>query len=488
MKLSLIVLLFALAPLVSGCGDDESPKTHDMSGGAADLGVDLAVGQALSGTRLLSGTLTLKSVTSDDYAIVTDGTGLLEAVPLAGGAAIPIDSASSSSLVIDNLVFSWSNLAVGSGAGTLVVWSAAGGVKTLAQSSYPSLVAASSDDSHVLYSDGTSADGTTTNFSIAGADGTGAMQVLSQKLSDQPCAPILSSAGSRFFVSACDPPGDGGVTSAGVVAIDQATGAVQSIATNVRNYFNTDQAGTRVLTIDLANKATVTLLAGGAPAMLTDAVNQALFINSGATVLYDTPAQALDRIDVGGASPTLLQSANVAGIDYLSYDEKLTIFHHTVDDNTSLSDLYLASLTGPSTPIVLDDQPTAILYGDPFTDDGTQALYYTDLDASLDTGTLNALPVTGGTARAITTTAWLSYAATGGKVIYNDNWVSITVGMTNTGRADLRMIDLSQATSTPVLIATQADELFSLSAERDKVVYTFSEAADKAGLYVAPVP
>lgn len=95
-----------------------------------------------------------------------------------------------------------------------------------------------------------------------------------------------------------------------------------------------------------------------------------------------------------------------------------------------------------------------------------------------------ATPVAGGSNVILGSATWQDFSATAGKVVWNDNHV--TVG--SSGRATLRARDLSSATEATTTLAVSADRSFALDDAKTRVVYTMSTGTGSDGLWVAAVP
>jgi hypothetical protein len=200
-------------------------------------------------------------------------------------------------------------------------------------------------------------------------------------------------------------------------------------------------------------------------------------------VIYTTPATALKRSTVASPSPITLAATGFAGLRAKSPDEKWLLGYTTLNVATDLSptDLYLTSATVAGTPTTLSAMPTAGLFGsDGFTADSSHAIYYTDIANGV--GTFYAIAPSGGTPVTVATNVWLHYAATGSKVVFNDNYDE------GTSAADIRVADTA-LTAPSTLVVSLADADFFVAGTKDKVVYTWKYlAGSMAGLWVKSIP
>jgi hypothetical protein len=499
----------------------------------ADTGATLPDGSVPpSGTQLVPGSVTVRGVTSDNYAVYSDDTtGTLNVIPLAGGSATIIGSADDRIAIRGTAVVSW----VGSArVSPLSVWTAAHGTKALSASSYANAAAISTspDGAHVLYFDGVDTARTRGDLFIAGTNGTGQkLLVAGVALNNTACAPVLAfggnaAAGAAFCVATVLPDGgtaDAGPTEAGPIdagsidadgatldadidgaildvgtldapapdagsapsAVVQAysgTGwTVVNIATNVDPRIAMAPTGTTVLVSAPAGLLAYPV-AGGAPTTIDAAGGFGSFTNDGLSVIYTTPANALKRSTVVSPSPVTLATSGIAGLRAKSPDEKWVLGYTSLATG-DLSDLYLASATVAGTPTTLSTAVTAGLFGsDGFTADSSRAIYYTDIDPNAGIGNFFAVNPTGGTPVALGTNVWLHYAGTGAKVAFNDNYD----GSLDT--ADIRVADTSQS-APPKLVVSLAHADFFVAGSKDKVVYAWKYlTGSMAGLWVTPMP
>ena len=171
----------------------------------------------------------------------------------------------------------------------------------------------------------------------------------------------------------------------------------------------------------------------------------------------------------------------IAGFRSRSPDEKWVLGYATIGARANEGDLYLASTTIPGTPTTLSTDLAAGLFdSDGFTADSSHAIYYTDIAAGV--GNFFAVATSGGTPVPLSTNVWLHYAATGSKVVFNDNYDQAT------DTADIRVVDTAQATPATVLVSV-AGSTFYIAGSKDKVVYSWNYlAGSMAGLWVTPIP
>jgi hypothetical protein len=118
-------------------------------------------------------------------------------------------------------------------------------------------------------------------------------------------------------------------------------------------------------------------------------------------------------------------------------------------------------------------------------------MYFANIDLTTMVGDFTVAPTAGGAPTKVTSSAWEEAAASGSKVIVNDNCMgcsfSNTTGL-SIGNADLRALDVAHPTAVAT-IASQAYASFYLNAARDTVVYSWTCPKDgTGGVYAVPVP
>ena len=533
------------APSDGGRADGGAADAADTGSAdrIADTGATLPDGAVPpSGTQLVQGSVTLIGVTSDNYAVYENDTmGTLNVIPLAGGMPTTIGTVDDRVVLSGPAVVFWTGSARVT---ALSVWTAANGVKAIAMTSnaFANTVAVSPDGSRILYFDGVDAARTSGNLFISGTDGTGQTQLASSvALNNTSCAPALAFGGNAAAAAAyCiavppPPPPDGGTTDGGTTdgatsdggttdgatsdgggardgsdagSSDTATpdtgtadGAspdsgptpmamVQSfraptwtpttLATGVNPRVAVAPTGTAVL-VSAPAGLTGYPIAGGASMLIDPAGGFGAFTNDGLSVLYTTPANELKRASLPTPTPITLATSGFAGFRSKSPDEKWVLGYTMPGARADVGDLYLASTMTPGTPTTLNTDLTAGLFGsDGFTADSTHAIYYTDIAAGV--GNFFALPTSGGMPKALSTNVWLHYAATGSKVVFNDNYDS------GNDTADIRVVDTAQAAPATVLVSVAGSDFF-IAGSKDKVVYVWNYLSGAmAGLWVTPIP
>jgi hypothetical protein len=228
---------------------------------------------------------------------------------------------------------------------------------------------------------------------------------------------------------------------------------------------------------------------GGAGTKLGAMADQGYVILSAdaSTAVYEDNNLVLQKTPTTGATPTAL-AMMVAGIPGLGATDDLAsiLYFKQQDSMTGFFDLYLVN--GTSMPVTLATMPNATIFGNAYTTDQKYATYYDKTKTVMMTalvGQFEAIPVTGGTPKAIGDgSGWNQYAAGGSKSVFADGWVTHP-GSTD-GIANLSSVDVS--TGTTNLIATSIEADFYVSHDGTKVMYSYTGNPNMQGIYVAPVP
>ena len=488
-------LSFALA-LVAGCGDSGNKDPDGgvkVDGGTQDMTSeappDLAA--AAVGTQIVAGASTLNGLNDDDSVFVYTAKGT-QLVPLAGGTPTIIDAKGRVAFVHDKVIFSLGSIIQSPQSGTMSSWSAAGGLKTLSAKSALVDPAADKTGTRVIYATNISTDGKTTAVAVNAVTGGDEKIALPQIVaptitadgSTDPCSPLLLGGGTKFVVTFCNmAAGDGGVTPSTMVTVDPTTGAFATIPTTLKTTaeFNIDDARTKVLVIDVDDKATVysldnlaaTTVNAGAP------IKFASITPDGTAVVYVTTQGAANRLTLAGGAVTPLTT----GIDSVRQltDDFAHLFYSTKTatavDSQPIGDILLVSTTAAGTPITFDSAAEATFFGPGFTTDGSKVAYYTNIDAN-SSGTLKLAPAAGGNATTVASAVWSHQAAAGAKLTYLDAF-----DKTNS-RGDLHVVDAASGAIS--LVATAVEERYFLTKAKDKIVYSSQKVKGIAGVYVTP--
>jgi hypothetical protein len=203
----------------------------------------------------------------------------------------------------------------------------------------------------------------------------------------------------------------------------------------------------------------------------------------GGAVVYTTGAGALAR---GGAGAGSLVASNVAGLYGVSPDGKWAIYFSERSNDLLFTDLQLVSTTPGGQPLVLAASPpatTGLVFGDSFTADSSNVLFFTGVDSTNFVGTLVAQPTAGGSPTTLGTSAAIIHSAGGNRVVYDQNFAPAPNGA---GQGDILARSLGGGQAQ--LVATQAKLDFNLSASGTQMVYSYAVDMTRAGLYVINLP
>lgn len=501
---------------------DGGGPTADAGGPSDAAGHD---GHAGKGTvPIASGDyLVLWGVTGDGYAVYSTGSSnpSFYAVSLSGGAPVAIAQASGSgyafALVQQNVAFVYTNPDQYY-VGPVTAWTSGGGAHQLSASSYY-LTGASSDSSHIAYLDNVTeqSDG---GLAIVGdlyganADGSGA-KLLQSGVSgwyiaggggSSSCYTYFSFAGSYAVLFACAQ--NGGATTEQVWSYPSSGWQGSEIVANATSLSGFDNAGTQALVTTSAGLQSVPL--GGGAATTIDPTGAAgLFTSDGKNVVYVTTMGALARSPVANPSPQQLVTSGVEGLWAISPDDGSVLLFESYDQQTGLTDLYVASAATPGNATSLVSAQTAMvggpnsyMAGSAFSADSSHALFWSGVAIPMGQ---QYFPVIGTLQAGATGTAGMpaqlgkdsnaAWALGGSAVAFADNLAMVG---NSPATFDIAWADTAKATpATTVVkgaIASTGGAPFYVTPSHDRVVYVGSEPADAgdAGsvldLYTAPLP
>jgi len=464
-----------------------------------------------SGTKIVSGDVYINGITSDDQIVYTDSSGSpTQVVALAGGTPATLDAASQAAFVDGKVAFSLNTADTSAMTATLLAWTAASGVHTLASAvSYNSPIVAARDGSAAIYFDTitTVTGGQQVTMHWTKIDGTGAKSLLPSVFvaTDGSCAPQVLSSSTGFVVLHCDvagtgDAGDGGSGGALLDAVD-ADGTLRSLATNAQPSFllDLDKSGANVVYATASGDLDVVPFSGGAASTVeSGGMQTALLSDAGGDVLYTTGASALKKSPVGAPAPVSLLSSNAALLVGASptlgaalYVDSTSNFLNSTASGVGYSvySLFAVDTTAATpAPVTIISSADATIFGDAFTADGAFAMAQTGTGQATGTFDLAIVQISTGTKSMLTTDAYIEYAyGTGSKIIFNDAWDD-SGGVGPSGAADLSTIDLSASTATPAKLAVGAEADFFLDSTKAKVVYSSAANVGNEGIYVYTLP
>jgi hypothetical protein len=442
--------------------------------------------------------LVLYGVTSDGSVVYGNGSEVptFYTAPLKGGAAVnlspPVGAAYA--LVAGPVVFLFDDIEVDTPtyASPLIIWSAAGGLHTLTSSSFFENAAVSSDNKFLLYLDNYDSGGQTGDLYVAGIDGKNPTLLQSGLPGLTPggaCLPEFTFAGTTAIVSYCV---GGSATNVNINTYAGATWAATNNITGASSLgYRTDPTNTNLLYTSAAGLDVVPL-AGGVPVVIDPLGTAGAFTKDGLNVVYATSANNLFRSPVATPTPALLVTGGVAGIYGLSPDDSTAL---VLANGTQLTDLYTASAATPGALTTLDGAASAsvpgfgLFYGDAFTADSSEVLFYTGVTASpfgTAYGTLNAAVASSAATTKLSSSSTTVVATTGTKVAFADN---MNYGAITT--CDIKAVDVKGGTPTLITHAATsgANAAFLLSPDKTQIIYSWTNpGSESGGLYLAPVP
>lgn len=503
---------------------DGGTPTRDS--GAATDAAPAADAHAGGGTAVIASGdyLVLWGVTGDGYAVYSTGASSpsFYAVSLAGGAPMLIAQSSGSgypfATVQQNVAFVYSNPDQYY-VGPVTAWSAAGGAHQLSASSYY-LTGASSDSSHIAYLDHVSEQTGDAGLAIVGdlyganADGSGATLLesgvsgwyVAGASSSSDCYTYFSFAGSYAVLFACVQ--SSGAPSEQVWSYPSSGWQGAQIVANATSLSGFDQAGTQALVTTSSGLQSVPL-AGGAAATIDPTGAAGLFTSDGKNVVYVTTAGALARSSVANPAPQQLVASGVEGLWAISPDDASVLLFENYDQQTGLTDLFIASASAPGNPAALVSAqnamvggPNSYMAGDAFSADSSHALFWSGVAIPmgqqyfpvLGTFQSSAASAAGMPAK-LGTSSNAAWAVGASAVAFADN-----LAMVGNAAAtfDIEWIDTAKsAPATKVVggaVGSTGGAPFYVTPAHDRVVYVGTEPADAgdAGsvldLYTAPLP
>ena len=450
---------FAVASLLA-CGGDA---------GRADV---------VTGLQLLAGDLDVQGVTSDDFAAVLDQSRGALAVPIAGGNPQIVDPNSDSAFAFKNLIVSSHGFDFVADIGDLTVWTAAGGAVPLATAS-AGVLAVSDDGSRILVTQGSSSDATMTNLVVAGVDGSPPVMVAGVSRASS-CSPRAAFAGGRFVVTHCDP----GSSSVTVSSVDPATGAAVDLLTSAKNTFSVlPGPSARAAVVSATGDAFFVPITGGTLTPIGGNVEGIVATLDGTAVLLRGQG-VLRRVPSDGSAATTLVEQGVDFITDVSPDGTQLLFRSTQGPRFGYGDLFATSALAQTTVTTLASTLDAATFGDAFTADSSRILFITQAD-DLFVGVLQSESVGGGAATIHGRAVWLGRGYADTRIVFSGD---TTTRPDRPGLSVLRAVDSAADKATPTVIATSAGATFFLTQARDRVVFSFNDGGDRAGIYAAPLP
>jgi hypothetical protein len=490
-------------PFDSGPQPDVTPPSMcPLDGGASP-----------PGTLLEMGAFTVWGVTSDGYAIYSDATGNLKASTVATAAPTMITTGLGTNpdiVISGSAVLVWNNVAAAPPQiTTLGVWTHSGGFQMAAAASIPGAAAVSADGTKIIFVSTVDATGKTGN--IQGNDtsfAAAATTIATGVDTDQRAAKCLPNvqivgpgAGTALLGSCTAGFPDAAASTATIQSASTTTWAPTMLVTGARTpiSYSADTAGNSIFTATSAGNAVAVSTAGTQTMIDTGGVYAGVMMGDGAHVVYGAAvgaATSLKTSPTAAPAPTVLVATGVngfygnVGVGVAPDYSHMYVFS-IQNAMLGTTDLSLASTTVAGTPLSLVAQSTGILFASGWSADSTYALWYGNV---VITGTglygdFSVTKVASGTSTKLGTLVWNDFAlgTTGAKVTYNDN-ANPNPNQTFASTADIRVVDLSQATPTPTLVVPQADVNYFPSADGTKLVYTYGVCPMVNGVYSVASP
>jgi hypothetical protein len=431
---------------------------------------------------------------------------LFKAVPLDGsGPAQMISDAVIDGNVINGVFFFWT---AGMPAdpmnktGAMWVWTPTGGAKQLTTGGSPLVPApakagdpraqltwASKDGSTIVYPASGSA--MAADLVLANVDGTGVTKIGTTRLDIAKCVSIIGDAGPYFVASAC--------TMTGTDFYAAKPGEPGHVVTSDATVVAYDPSGKNLFAADKMGAASIFPLAVGGASYAVDTgvgaptggLASARFSKDGATVFYLTKAGTW-RAAPAAAPSTPKDIAT--GFKYVwpyQYDDTHAVGSKAFDATNFVGDLFLIDNAAGTSVTISADTKSAI-FGDLFTADGLYLLPYDKVIPMPGVGQLEIVPFAGGAAKPVgDKNGWLTYALTGSKISYDDNYVPPPMGSPANaiGVADIKVVDVS-GNGPEAIVAKAVGAQYSVSSNKKFIVYEYTDGCldTASGIYVVPVP
>jgi hypothetical protein len=258
------------------------------------------------------------------------------------------------------------------------------------------------------------------------------------------------------------------------------------LVSNTSATFAIDPSGNHVLVMGPSGGAMLYPIAGGAAVPVDSAGIGGVFTKDGANVVYVTRATALKRSPVANPAPQTLVISGLAGLFGLSPDQTWALAYRSLATGEQTSDLLLApaKVEGDARPLTVSN--AAAIYGDAFTADSKYVLYFDHIAPTTGSGNLYVAGVSGKASAYVASSAWSAAATSGSKALVSGNCAACS--SSTTGAADLLAFDANDPKSITTLVS-EAYASFYLTADRNKVVYSWTCAPDeRAGVYALTVP
>ncbi len=399
----------------------------------------------------------------------------------------------------------------GSGVSPLVIWSAAGGAKRIAERSAVGFVAtdASPENLRVLFTTNVLPDGGSRgDLALIDVFAATRAQILVRDITlgfpFAQCRPVAAFIGppGRAVPTAEYCRGTDTTATLSRWVLGQRIDLIDNIATPLPFTLETNPQ---------ENEFFVRLAGNGNPVVVTDRAEVRVidtvpstqgFITDRGTTVYATqssPSASSElRLARRGSGPIAVatpfafafaNSHNFSGYSKRptpSPDGRLALFAGAQDPATRLTDMQLLDLRSGQV-IVIDSRLASFGAFDVFTEDSRYALYFSDFNLTVGLSALYAAD-RAGVAQRISDddSVFFNAAATGSLVSYNDRpqLNSAPLGSFALTRADLRIVDAARPQRGSRLIAAQANLVYFPSHGRRGLVFT-TDSAERPGLYLA---
>ncbi|HKY35393.1 MAG TPA: hypothetical protein VJN18_05600 [Polyangiaceae bacterium] len=478
---------FTLACLLGGCGDGGAAEgffeSDEPSGGGApsDAEPPGAVPQSGPEQQLVSGQPALVGVTRDGWAVYRDESGLRAVTLSAEPEARGISDTPGSVLIRDSVVFNWANMDWTMNVGDLSVWTAEAGAQSIGATPYAEGLVATSAGSTIAYTSNHQAE--TADLMVASADmASPAVLIESMGLgSESTCGARIGFVGESLFVGWCE----AGSRAARIERYDRSgeTWEATLIADDALPAWSAAESGKRVFF--QSSQYAAYFSEGGQSTLIDASVAQGQIVPDGSAAFY-TVGDQLRRSELPEVEPVPIVTTGYRQPVGFSPRFDMALYSTTVTyESGTQRDLLMVSTEGFNPePIVLVEDPVAMLARSTMTSDGRFVLYLTDVTPR--GGTLHVADRDGSEPLRFENVLEV-VALEGSTVLLTDN---ASDPEQYPFVADLKLMDLA-VEKEPRLVEEKVLEprTFQVSAEKTDVIYVRSGIdrdpadADSSGLF-----
>ncbi len=469
----------------AGASTDSAASPDDASDSSSAIDApsgDSASFDAASYALYIGARFNIEGATTDDYVVFDDtATGIVRAMPIAGGAATMIatyDVNGNHSVKVDGFV------AVVSDGPSITVWSSSVAPRTIPAATF---FGATSDGQYIGYvANLTVTDaGTVGDAVLAKTDGSSVVTLEAGVVaSSSGCSPGFFVTPSLYVGAFLCSDAEASSGAQDLYAYAIPSGTKSELAPNVSLFDVSLDATGKNIAVNRSDGVASVVTYGVGSVPIESNVADARMTPDGANVVYETTGGALKIASATTGIPKTLIAAGVTGIADPSRDSKWMLGSvapaDAGDDAGSTDVTALISLIDGASEALGQLSPG------PFTTDVSYAIVLNPPSAfsaaPVDGGAL--IPITNQTAITSQTSSYL-FPGAGARVVIESEAIAADGGVS--GYFDLSVIDLAKPNPSKVALGTGTDGTLALSHALDKVAFA-QTAGPTPGVYVAPIP